>query len=73
MPKQKWDWLVIQWEEHRPRYANGQEIPNWQQCPTLFEVMNYLGWKGWEPIWDSSALWLGYLGYGKLTFRRLQE
>jgi len=47
MSTQNWGWLVISCEEKRPRYIDGEEIPNWQQGPTLFEVVNYLGGKGW--------------------------
>jgi hypothetical protein len=73
MSKQNWDWLVILCEEKRPRYINGKEIPNWQQGPDLWEVVNYLGWKGWElvfSVFGHSPFWFGK---GKLTFRRLKN
>ena len=71
MSTQNWGWLVISCEEKRPRYIDGQEIPNWQQGPTLFEVVNYLGGKGWLLFSDTpSALWHGH---GKLTFIRPKE
>ena len=62
--------LVIRCEEKRPRYINGQEIPNWQQGPTVSEAVNYLGWKGWLLFSDPSAL---QLGYGELTLIRPQQ
>jgi hypothetical protein len=67
MPKQNSDYLYIVCEEGHPRSINGQEIPNWQQGPTLFDSMNHLSWKGWELVFDHSALWLGH---GNLTFIR---
>jgi hypothetical protein len=72
MLKQNWDWLVILCEEKLPRYVNGKEIPNWQQGPNLWEVVNYLGWQGWELVFGlgHSPLWFGY---GKLMFRRLKN
>jgi hypothetical protein len=50
MQEQNWDYLHIVCEEGHPRYVNGQEIPNWQQGPTLVEVVNHLFWKGWERV-----------------------
>ena len=64
-----WDYLHLVCEEGRPRYVNGQEIPNWQQGPTILAAANHLGWKGWELVSFPSALWLGH---GKLSFRRLK-
>jgi len=48
------NWLVIVCEEKRSRYINGKEIPNWQQGPTLWEVVNHLSWKGWLLFSDPS-------------------
>lgn len=73
MPKQNWDWLVILCEEKRPRYINGEEVPNWQQGPNLWEVVTYLGCKGWELIFDVFGHSPLLVGYGKLTFRRLKN
>ena len=53
---QKWDYLyiVVDYEGNnylgRPRYLNGQELPNWEQGETILSVMNKLGWKGWERV-----------------------
>jgi len=64
------DRLVIEYEEGRPRFVNGQEIPNWQQGPRIRGTVEFLGGKGWELVdWDSS-LWRGH---GKLTFRHYQS
>jgi hypothetical protein len=57
-------------EDGRPRYINNQEIPNWQQGPTLLGTVQHLWWKGWELISDYSIV---QLGHGKLTFRRLKR
>ena len=46
MQEQNWDYLHIVCEEGHPRYVNGQEIPNWQQGPTVSEAMVHLGQKG---------------------------
>jgi hypothetical protein len=62
-------WLTVLCEERRPRYIEGKEIPNWQQGPTLWETVIYLGTKGWMLL-NGSALWRGY---GKLTFIRPQR
>jgi hypothetical protein len=69
MPKRNRNWLTVFCEEKRPRSINGNEIPNWQQGPTLLETMNYLGAKGWV-LWNGSALWVSH---GKLTFIRPQR
>ena len=53
---QKWNYLHIVCEKGRPRYVNRQEIPNWQQGPTLWEVVNYLFRKGWELVDNPSDL-----------------
>jgi hypothetical protein len=70
MPKRNSDYLDMVCEQGRPRYVNGQEIPNWQQGPTIFGAANHLAWKGWELVLGLSALWSGN---GKLTFRRLKN
>ena len=76
---QKWDYLFIVVDSEnihnpgRPRYVNGQELPNWQQGENIFGVMNKLRWKGWEPV----SLSLGYpikkqLKQLPMVFRRLK-
>ena len=68
MSKADRDWVVILYEEQHPRYVNGQEIPNWQQGLTLWDVVNYLGLKGWLLLsYDMSA---SQPGYGKLILMR---
>jgi len=62
---QKWDYLhiVVDHEGNnllgRPRYVNGQELPNWEQGENIFSVMNTLGWKGWELVSHLNA----FLGF----------
>ncbi len=34
--------------EFRPRFANDQELDDWQAGPTLYEYANQLGESGWE-------------------------
>jgi hypothetical protein len=34
--------------EFRPRFANDQELDDWQAGPTLYEYANQLGKSGWE-------------------------
>jgi hypothetical protein len=71
MLKQNWNQLEILCEEQRPRYINGKEIPNWQKGLTVWEAVNYLGWKGWLLVsWDSFTLWHGH---GKLTLVRPKQ
>ena len=80
----KWDYLfiVVDYEhgnhEGRPRYVNGQELPDWKQGPNIFGVMNQLGWQGWELVSNPVAFGLGYPIKKELTkhpmiFRRLKE
>jgi hypothetical protein len=62
-PMPNWDYLHLVCEEGRPRYVNGQEIPNWQQGPTLFEAVNHLFLNGWELVdnpFTHIALWYAY-------------
>ena len=74
---QKWDYLFIVVDQSnihdpgRPRYVNGQELPNWKQGESIFGVMNQLRWKGWEPV----SFGLGYpvkrdLAQLPMVFRR---
>lgn len=67
MPKPNSGRLVLLCEEKHPRFINGEEIPNWQQGPSVSEAVNYLVQNGWLLFSDTSALWHGY---GKLTFIR---
>jgi hypothetical protein len=34
--------------EFRPRFANDEELDDWQAGPTLYEYSNQLGESGWE-------------------------
>ena len=70
MPKANSGRLIILCEEKHPRYINDQEIPNWQQGPSVAEAVNYLSQKGWLLFSDTSALWHGH---GKLTFIRPKQ
>ena len=65
MPQPNSGRLVIRCEEKHPRYINDQEIPNWQQGPSVWEAVNYLTQNGWLLFSDHSTL---RLGYGELTF-----
>jgi hypothetical protein len=62
---QRWDYLsiVVDYEGNnflgRPRYVNGQELPNWEQGENILSVMNTLGWKGWELVSNLNA----FLGF----------
>ena len=53
---QKWDYLQIvldsenKYDPGRPRYVNGQELPDWKQGPHIWSVMLLLQRKGWEQI-----------------------
>ena len=73
MQRQKWDYLHIVSEEGRPRYVNGQEIPNWQKGPSLFEAVNHLFIKGWELVdnpFIPNSLWRAYHPGTPHHFRR---
>ena len=75
--KPKWDYLFIVHDNGRPRYLNGQEIPDWQQGPALFEVVNYLYRKGWELVDSPASFGLRYpiIDFPKfsMTFRRTKK
>ncbi len=51
---QKWEYLFVfaaiasGGGEFRPRFANDQELDDWQAGPTLYEYANQLGSGGWE-------------------------
>ena len=34
--------------EFRPRFANDQELDEWQKGPTMYDYANRLGARGWE-------------------------
>lgn len=73
---EKWNYLHIVCEEGLPRYVNGQEIPNWQHGPTLFEAVNYLFRKGWELVDNPFArnpLWQAYRPQIPHMFRRRSQ
>ena len=42
MQEQNWDYLFMRSEDGRPRYINGQEIPNWQEGPALSDAVKHL-------------------------------
>jgi hypothetical protein len=51
---QKWDYLFVfsaitsDGTEFRPRFANDQELDDWQEGQTMYEYANRLGESGWE-------------------------
>ncbi len=51
---QQWEYLFVfaaiasGGEEFRPRFANDQELDDWQRGPTMYEYANQLGEWGWE-------------------------
>ena len=50
----KWEYLFVfaaitnNGSEFRPRFANDQELDNWQEGPTMYDYANRLGESGWE-------------------------
>ena len=51
---QQWEYLFVfaaiasGGDEFRPRFANEQELDDWQAGPTMYEYANRLGERGWE-------------------------
>ena len=51
---QQWEYLFVfaaiasGGGEFRPRFANDQELDDWQAGPTMYEYANRLGERGWE-------------------------
>jgi hypothetical protein len=48
--------------EFRPRFANDQELDDWQAGPTMYDYANQLGERGWElfschPIVFTQSYW----------------
>jgi len=40
---------MCQFHEHwRPRWLHGEELPDWNGGPSMFEFSNQLGEEGWE-------------------------
>ncbi len=57
---QKWEYNFVkcefphfigkrQWGEFKPRYVNGQELPNWKQGD-LSGFIRWMGDQGWELV-----------------------
>ena len=51
---QQWEYLFVfaaiasGGDEFRPRFANNQELDDWQAGPTMYDYANQLGDSGWE-------------------------
>lgn len=51
---QQWEYLFVfaaiasGGDEFRPRFANEQELDDWQKGPTMYDYANQLGDRGWE-------------------------
>jgi predicted peroxiredoxin len=51
---QKWEYLFVfasmtsDAGDFHPRFANGQELVDWQAGPSMYEYANQLGKSGWE-------------------------
>src|SRR5947207_15320808 len=60
---QKWEYsfvfaTVTNDGEFRPRFANDQELDNWQTGPTLYEYANQLGSSGWELLASNPVVFI---------------
>ena len=50
----KWEYLFVfaaitsEGSEFRPRFANDQELDDWQKGPTMYDKANRMGQRGWE-------------------------
>jgi len=68
---QKWEYFfvfatVTNDGEFRPRFANDQELDDWQVGPSMYEYSNQLGESGWElfschPIVFTQSNWQPFL------------
>ncbi len=68
---QKWEYYfvfatVTNDGEFRPRFANDEELDDWQAGPTLYEYANQLGESGWEllasnPVVFTQSKWQPFL------------
>ena len=51
---QTWEYLFVfaaitsDGGEFHPRFANDQELDDWQKGPTMYDYANQLGERGWE-------------------------
>ncbi len=51
MKKWEYKFFMCRYHEHwRPKWENGEELPNWESGPTMFELSNQLGELGWELV-----------------------
>jgi hypothetical protein len=61
---QKWEFLFVfaaissDEGEFRPRFANDEELNNWQAGPTLYEYANQLGDRGWELLASNPVVFI---------------
>lgn len=68
--KNAWEYLLVSFQEHkgwRPRYLNGQEVPDWMDAPVIHDYVGQLGEDGWELV-SASA---GQRMYGLTDVRQL--
>lgn len=61
---QKWEYLFVfaaitsNGGEFRPRFANDEELKDWQAGPTLYEYSNQLGNRGWELLASNPVVFI---------------
>ena len=63
---QRWEYLILEVEQDRPRLINGQELHGWDSLK-LYALLNQLGEEGWEMVSTQSTPSYTYV---KLFFKR---
>ena len=56
---QAWEYRVVSFQDYkgwRPRYVDGEEIPDWMESPPLAGYLAQMGEQGWELVSACSAV-----------------
>ncbi len=70
----RWESVVVSCQDYhgwRPRYLNGEELPDWTANPPMHEYANRMGGDGWQlTAAASGARMFGKADEYQLWFRR---
>lgn len=74
----KWEYVFISCVFHeddwRPRWVNGEEIENWQEGDSIYQISNKLGEERWELVnLVTDQARVGTSASFRLVFKRTKE